>query len=63
LPWDGDPRASYVLITDGTPEIIRVAYDIDAEVAALHAARHPDSQRLMEMRRRGRFIRAEPRSR
>jgi predicted phosphodiesterase len=63
LPWDGDPRASYVLITDGTLEIIRVAYDIDAEVAALHAARHPDSQRLMEMRRRGRFIRPEPRSR
>jgi predicted phosphodiesterase len=63
LPWDGDPRASYLLITDGVAEIIRVAYDIEAEVAALHAAGHPDSERLMEMRRRGRFIRPEPRSR
>ena len=23
LPWDGDPRASYLLITDGMPEIVR----------------------------------------
>jgi hypothetical protein len=63
LPWDGDPRASYLLITDGVAEIIRVAYDIEAEVAALDAARHPDSERLMEMRRRGRFVKPEPSSR
>jgi predicted phosphodiesterase len=63
LPWDGDPRASYLLITDGMPEIVRVAYDVEAEVAALHAARHPDSERLTEMHRRGRFIRPEPGSR
>lgn len=60
LPWDGDPRASYLLVTDGLAEVIRVAYDIEAEVAALHAARHPDSERLLQMRRRGRFIRPEP---
>jgi predicted phosphodiesterase len=63
LPWDGDPRASYLLITDGVVEIIRVAYDVEAEVAVLHVAGHPDSERLAEMRRRGRFIRPEPRSR
>jgi putative phosphoesterase len=60
LPWDGDPRASYLLVTAGVAEIIRVAYDIEAEVAALQAAGHPDSGRLAEMRRRGRFIRPEP---
>ena len=60
LPWDGDPRASYLLVTDGSTEIIRVPYDIEAEVAALEAADHPDSRRLAEMRRRGRFIKPEP---
>ncbi len=63
LPWDGDPRASYLLVTDGVADIIRVAYDIEAEVVALQAAGHPDSGRLAEMHRRGRFIRPEPNSR
>ena len=61
LPWDGDPRASYLLVTDEVVEVIRVAYDIEAEVAALRAAGHPDSGRLAEMRRRGRFIRPKSR--
>jgi hypothetical protein len=60
LPWDGDPRASYLLVTDGLADIIRVPYDVEAEVAALEAAGHPDSRRLAEMRRRGRFIKPEP---
>ena len=32
LSYDGDPRASYLLVDDGRPAIRRVAYDIDAEV-------------------------------
>lgn len=34
-PRDGDPRASYAVIEDGTIEIRRVAYDIEAAVEHL----------------------------
>ena len=56
LPWDGDPRAAYLLIDDGVPATIRVEYDVEAEARALHAAGHPDADRLAEMRRSGNFI-------
>ena len=32
LSYDGDPRASYLLVDNGDPVIRRVAYDIDAEI-------------------------------
>ncbi len=35
LPYDGDPRASYLLIDDAQPSIRRVAYDVDRERRAL----------------------------
>jgi hypothetical protein len=35
LSYDGDPRASYLLLDDAMPSIRRVEYDIEAEVAAL----------------------------
>jgi diadenosine tetraphosphatase ApaH/serine/threonine PP2A family protein phosphatase len=56
LPWDGDPRAAYLLMDDGVPEIIRVRYDVELDAEALRALRHPDAARLAEMRRRGRFL-------
>jgi len=56
LSWDGDPRASYLLIDDGEPEIVRVQYDIEAEVRALLESGHPDADRLGQMRRTGEFI-------
>jgi predicted phosphodiesterase len=56
LPWDGDPRAAYVLFDDGVPNIIRVEYDIEEEVRALRAAGHPDAGRLAQMRRTGEFV-------
>jgi predicted phosphodiesterase len=56
LPFDGDPRAAYLLLDDGVPTTIRVEYDIDREVRALHAAGHPDAERLAETRRTGRFV-------
>jgi predicted phosphodiesterase len=37
LSYDGDPRASYLLIDGQTPTIRRVEYDIDREVEALRA--------------------------
>ena len=57
LPWDGDPRASYLLIDDdGAHQLIRVQYDIEAEVKSLQASGYPDAERIAAMLRRGRFI-------
>jgi predicted phosphodiesterase len=60
LPWDGDPRASYLLLDKDVPTIVRVEYDVEEEARALHAAGHPDAERLSEMRRRGRFLAPRP---
>ena len=35
MPHDGDPRAAYLLIDDGRPQVRRVAYDVGREQAAL----------------------------
>lgn len=56
MPWDSDPRASYLLIDDGSPQLLRVAYDVEREAALLLSSGHPDARRLVEMRRRGVFI-------
>lgn len=56
LPWDGDPRASYLLVDDGGARLIRVEYDVDAELRALAASGYPDSTRIAEMLRSGRFV-------
>jgi diadenosine tetraphosphatase ApaH/serine/threonine PP2A family protein phosphatase len=60
MPWDDDPRAAYLLIDDGVAELIRVEYDVEAETRAMLAAGHPDAERLVEMLRRGRFIKPRP---
>lgn len=60
LPWDGDPRAAYLLVAEGAPEIVRVEYDIEEEIRALQRVGHPDAGRLAEMRRSGRFIPPHP---
>jgi predicted phosphodiesterase len=56
-PWDKDPRASYLLVEDGRPRVIRVAYDIEREAALLLSSGYPDAPRLAEMRRLGAFLR------
>lgn len=56
LPFDGDPRASYLLIEDHRAEVIRVEYAVQAEVAALRASGYPDADRIAEMLRTGRFV-------
>jgi len=43
LSYDGDPRASYLILDDGVPQIRRVAYDVDREVNALAACGMPHS--------------------
>jgi predicted phosphodiesterase len=39
--FDGDPRASYLLIDNGTPQIRRVEYDIEREIRAVTASGLP----------------------
>jgi putative phosphoesterase len=57
MPWDGDPRASYLLLEDGQPQLVRVAYDVEREARLLLSSGYPDAGRLVEMRRRGAFLR------
>jgi predicted phosphodiesterase len=56
LPWDGDPRASYLLIEDQHAEVIRVQYAVEHEVAAVRTSGYPDGERIAEMLRTGRFV-------
>jgi predicted phosphodiesterase len=56
MPWDEDPRASYLLIEDGRPRVVRVQYDVEREAALLLDSGYPDAPRLAEMRRRGAFL-------
>ena len=54
MPHDGDPRASYLLIDDGRPQVRRVAYDVARERAALarSALPHADwAARILESAR------------
>jgi putative phosphoesterase len=44
LSYDGDPRASYVLIDDSVPTIRRVEYDVECEIRALIDCRTPHSK-------------------
>lgn len=39
--FDGDPRASYLLLDDGVPAIRRVEYDLEREVEAMAASGIP----------------------
>jgi putative phosphoesterase len=56
MPYDGDPRSSYLLITDGQPAIRRVEYDVEKEVERLLASDYPFKEWLAEMRRRGAYV-------
>ncbi|MGZ4872584.1 MAG: metallophosphoesterase family protein [Candidatus Angelobacter sp.] len=55
-PYDGDPRASYLLIEDGQPAIRRVAYDVEKEVGRLLASDYPYREWIAELRRRGSYV-------
>jgi hypothetical protein len=41
--FDGDPRASYLLIDSGTPEVRSIPYDIEQEIRAIKAKGLPDA--------------------
>jgi putative phosphoesterase len=44
LPFDGDPRASYLVVDGGRPENRRVAYDVERAVQEVHDSGHPDAE-------------------
>jgi hypothetical protein len=46
-PRDGDPRAAYAVIDDGTIELKRIAYPIEETVAHLEATRLPERAKQM----------------
>jgi predicted phosphodiesterase len=55
LPWDGDPRASYLVVSEDDVHVARVAYDVEREVAAVRRSGYPDGDRIVAMLRGGRF--------
>jgi predicted phosphodiesterase len=55
-PHDGDPRSSYLLVTDGNPAIRRVEYDVEKEVERLLASDYPYKEWIAEIRRRGNYV-------
>jgi predicted phosphodiesterase len=59
LPWDGDPRAAYLLVDDGRPSVRRVVYDIERARRDLAASGFPLPAWLEVVQREARFTRPE----
>jgi len=51
LPYDNDPRASYLVLDDSHVTIRRVEYDIEKEIRALHASGLPHADWVERMLR------------
>ena len=56
MPYDGDPRASYLLVEDGQATVRRVEYDVEAEIKCLVGSGYPRAAWLAEVRRRGKYV-------
>ena len=56
MTYDGDPRASYLLIEDGRAWVQRVEYDVEGEVADLLSRDYPQAEWLAAIRRSGTYI-------
>jgi putative phosphoesterase len=56
LPYDGDPRASYLVIDDGHPTIRRIAYDVEAEIKEIASSGYPHMPWISAILRTGRFV-------
>lgn len=56
MPFDGDPRAAYLVVDDGVPSIRRVEYDVAAEIASLLRSGYPDAERIAETLRTARYV-------
>jgi predicted phosphodiesterase len=55
LSYDGDPRASYLLLDESQPVIRRVEYDVDKEVKALSGCGLPHAGWIAKMLASGSF--------
>jgi putative phosphoesterase len=51
LSYDGDPRASYLILDESVPSIRRVEYDVDAELKALASCGQPGAEWTTKMLR------------
>jgi len=51
LPYDGDRRSSYLLVTDGRCEHRRVAYDVERAVADVEAVGQPGAAKIARIYR------------
>ncbi len=49
LPYDGDPRSSYLLLDGGTPSIRRVEYSVEKELQALSSCGLPGAEWIARM--------------
>lgn len=56
MPYDGDPRASYLLLDGERAETRRVEYDVSKEVDRLLKSNYPFKEWLAEIRQRGAYI-------
>jgi putative phosphoesterase len=56
MPYDGDRRASYLIIEDGRPTVHRVEYDIDAEIEVLTDRKHPNVGWITAILRAGKYL-------
>ena len=56
LSYDGDTRASYLLVENAAPSIRRVTYDVEKECRALAGRRHPHHEWIGATLRAGRFV-------
>jgi putative phosphoesterase len=56
LSYDGDTRASYLIIDEAKAEIRRVAYDLDQEIAALGRSSLPHAEWICRTLRAGRYV-------
>lgn len=55
-PYDGDPRASYLMIDDGLPSVRRVDYEVEKEVGRLLASDYPQKEWIAALRRSGSYV-------
>ena len=55
LSWDGDRRASYVLLEDGKCTIRRVDYNIEQEIRELRLRNYPHADWLISILETGRY--------
>jgi predicted phosphodiesterase len=56
LPYDGDPRASYLLVDESQATVRRVEYHIEQECRVLHKSGLPHASWVAEMIRAGRYV-------